>query len=129
MTLAAMEATLRLYLRGDWKKIPSLGMIAVPADELKARAARLKKKRIDAELADFCLQTKVVPVEDAVGGGAYPEYSLKGWAVSLVSADESLNAGVLQERLRRCALPVVAGARNNELCSICARSRPRTRAS
>ncbi len=114
MTLAAMEATLRLYLRGDWKKIPSLGMIAVPADELKARAARLKK-RIDAELADFCLQTKVVPVEDAVGGGAYPEYSLKGWAVSLVSADESLNAGVLQERLRRCALPVVAGARNNEL--------------
>ena len=114
MTLAAMEATLRLYLRGDWKKIPSLGMIAVPADELKARAARLKK-RIDAELADFCLQTKVVPVEDAVGGGAYPERPLPGWAVSLLPANENLNAGILQERLRRCTLPVVAGARSNEL--------------
>lgn len=114
MTLAAMEATLRIYLRGDWKKIPSLAKITASADELKARANQLKK-RIDSELADCCLHTKVVAVEDAVGGGAYPERPLPGWAVSLLPANENLNAGILQERLRCCTLPVVAGARNNEL--------------
>ncbi len=114
MTLAAMEATLRMYLRGDWKKIPTLAMISVPPEELKARAVKLKE-RIDAECADLCPRTSVVPVDDAVGGGAYPERPLPGWAVSIVAADEKISAGILQERLRAASMPVVAGARNNEL--------------
>ena len=114
MTLAAMEATLRLYLKGDWKKIPTLSMIATPAEELKKRAEVLKK-RVDKELQELCLLTDIVPVEDAVGGGAYPERPLPGWALSVRTADNSLSAGALQERLRRASIPVIAGARSNEL--------------
>ena len=114
MTLAAMEATLRLYLRGEWRKIPTLSMIATPAAELKNRAESLRA-RIDAELQDLCLMTSVVAVDDAVGGGAYPERPLPGWAVSVRTADNTLSAGALQEYLRRASVPVIAGARNNEL--------------
>ncbi len=114
MTLAAMETTLRLYLSGAWKKIPTLNMINVSSEELKTRAQRLKKS-IDSACSDFHIQTKVVPVEDAVGGGAYPERPLPGWAVSIFALDEKLNAGILQERLRGTKMPVIAGACKDEI--------------
>ncbi|MGI6076155.1 MAG: L-seryl-tRNA(Sec) selenium transferase [Pyramidobacter sp.] len=114
MTLAAMEATLRIYLSGDWKKIPTLAMMSAAPEELKARAEALKRK-IDERCADFSVVTSVQSVDDAVGGGAYPERALPGWAVALRPEDESVNAGIIQERLRRASMPVVAGARNNEL--------------
>ncbi len=114
MTLAAMEATLRLYLSGGWNKIPTLNMISVSPEELKTRAQKLKKN-IDAACSDFRVQTNVVPVEDAVGGGAYPERPLPGWAVSIFALDEKLNAGILQERLRNAKMPVIAGACKDEL--------------
>ncbi len=114
MTLTAMETTLRLYLSGAWKKIPTLNMISVSPEELKTRALKLKKS-IDAACSDFRIQTNVVPVEDAVGGGAYPERPLPGWAVSIFARDKKLNAGILQERLRNAKMPVIAGACKDEL--------------
>lgn len=114
MTLAAMEATLRLYLSGDWKEIPTLSMMSAPSEELKVRAEALKKK-IDRRCAPFSVFTSVQSVDDAVGGGAYPERALPGWAVALCPRDEGISAGIIQERLRRASMPVVAGARNNEL--------------
>lgn len=114
MTLAAMESTLRLYLSGDWKKVPTPGMIAVSPEELKLRADDLKKQ-FDERCAALELTTRVVEVDDAVGGGAYPERVLDGWAVGIRMKDSALNAGILQERLRSSSLPVVAGARNDEL--------------
>ncbi len=114
MTLAAMETTLRLYLSGAWKKIPTLNMISVSPEVLKTRALSLKND-IDAVCSNSRIQTKVVAVEDAVGGGAYPERALPGWAVSIFALDKKLNAGILQERLRRAKMPVIAGACKDEL--------------
>ncbi len=114
MTLAALEATLRIYLRGDWKKIPTLEMISRPAEELKLRAENLRRK-IGERIPGADAMTKVVPADDAVGGGAYPEQPLAGWAVAVAPTRAGLGAGELRERLRRCATPVIAGARNDEL--------------
>ncbi len=114
MTLAALEATLRIYLRGDWKKIPTLEMISCKEEVLKARAENLQR-RIRERCPRAGISTSVVPVEDAVGGGAYPERPLPGWAVSITAPQASVSAGELQERLRRCTMPVIAGARNDEL--------------
>lgn len=114
MTLAAMETTLRLYLSGDWKKIPTLAMISADPDELRKRAENLRNK-IDASCSGLAVKTGIEAVDDAVGGGAYPERPLPGWAVAVHPLKENVSAGVLQERLRAAQVPVVAGARNNEL--------------
>ena len=114
MTLAAMEATLRLYLSGDWKRIPTLSMISASSEELKTRAENLMRK-INLHCSEFAAKTGVVAVDDAVGGGAYPEHALPGWAVAVYPQKENISAGAIQERLRSAKMPVVAGARNNEL--------------
>lgn len=115
MTLGAMEATLRLYLKGQWQKVPTLAMVSVPKGRLYERAVAFRE-RIDEELKDFCLLTSLVETEDAVGGGSYPEKPLSGWAVSLRVSDGTLSAGALQERLRLSSDPVIAGAQANALC-------------
>ena len=116
MTLAAFEATLRLYLRGQYESIPTLEMILKHEDELHAAAMRFARK-----LKAFFRKTKIqrviiepVPVEDTVGGGSFPQSALRGWAVSL-RLPEIGSAGKLAERLRLCAHPVVTGAADDRV--------------
>lgn len=111
MTLAAFEATLRLYLRGQYGAIPTLEMIQKSEEELHAASGRFARR-----LKTFFRNTKIqrvlieqTPVEDTVGGGSFPQSVLRGWAVSL-RLPEIGSAGKLAERLRRCSHPVVAGA-------------------
>lgn len=72
LTLAALEATLRLYEAGvetAVQRIPTLRMLAMTADELKARATRLKAQiRRLAPRAALALRADV----SQVGGGALP---------------------------------------------------------
>ncbi|MDL2298714.1 L-seryl-tRNA(Sec) selenium transferase [Synergistaceae bacterium OttesenSCG-928-D05] len=111
MTLAAFEATLRLYLKGKTESIPTLAMIFAKKDELQKQARRFSKK-----IKDFFEQTnlrsvriEVVPVKDAVGGGAFPQTELSGYAVSLY-APEFGSAGKLAEKFRNASVPVITGA-------------------
>ncbi len=113
MTLAALEATLRMYLRGDWKKIPTLEMITASEDALHARAERFAGK-IASLCAAHHLSARAIPCEDAVGGGAYPERPLSGWAVAL-GGTEGFNPSALQAALRACSTPVVAPVKDGEL--------------
>lgn len=114
MTLAAFEATLRIYLRGDSSKIPVINMLTRTDDELKAKAeafaGALREKF--GERAKF----NVIRVDDAVGGGSYPAKALDGWGVAVTShgfADGT--TGSLAAALRVGEIPVVAGARDNAL--------------
>ncbi|MCL1941166.1 MAG: L-seryl-tRNA(Sec) selenium transferase [Synergistaceae bacterium] len=112
MTLAAFEATLKIYLRGDVVKIPSVSMLKQEDEEIRKRAnkfASLLRRKFDGA-AKF----SVIPVEDAVGGGAYPAKPLKGWGVS-VTEHAWGSAGNLQALLRLCDIPVVAGAQDDRL--------------
>jgi L-seryl-tRNA(Ser) seleniumtransferase len=110
MTLAAFEATLRLYLRGEEKRIPTVSMLFAESDSLKLRAeSLLKTLRSSFPNGRFTL----TEVQDAVGGGAFPAEQLSGWGVS-VSLEEWGSAGRVQRLLRRAQPPVVAGARENE---------------
>lgn len=111
MTLAAFEATLRLYLKGDTESIPTLRMINRDPEDMKKQAARLKR-RLSALLAKTRLRSvsiDVVPVSDTVGGGAFPESRLPGYAVSL-KLPELGSAGKLSEKLRQLTVPVITGA-------------------
>src|SRR5262245_5219091 len=68
MTLAALEATLRLYLDEEraWREVPILQMLAAPLEELRNRAAELAKRL--AEIPG--IRANVRETETFVGGGS-----------------------------------------------------------
>lgn len=106
MTLAALEATLRLYLDMDVARheVPTLRMITASQESLKAKARRLSAA-IRAELGDVAT-TGLKKGVSRVGGGAFPEYDLPGTLVTL-AVD-----GISPEELRMALLdtdpPLVA---------------------
>jgi L-seryl-tRNA(Ser) seleniumtransferase len=79
-TLAALEATLRLYREPDraLAEIPTLRMLAMGAAELGARADALA-----AALSSSGIDCRVVDSAGAVGGGTFPEVELASRAVEL----------------------------------------------
>lgn len=96
MTLAALEATLHSYLdltRAE-QEVPTLAMLAVKPEALKAKAetllAKIKEKG--------ARRAAVVPEQDQVGGGSVPTQLLDTYAVAIEPASCSVDA--LEERLR-----------------------------
>jgi L-seryl-tRNA(Ser) seleniumtransferase len=93
MTLAALEATLRLY-RNEARalqEIPVLAQLSLPLTELRARAEALAARLQEAP------GLKATAREDAayVGGGSLPDQTMPTWVVE-VEAD-----GVSEEELAR----------------------------
>ena len=85
MTLAALEATLRSYENGLWKEIPTLGMLAATAEELKEKAGILAH-----QLRQAGVEAQVVATEGQVGGGSVPTQTVASWAVALDGRVEQL---------------------------------------
>jgi L-seryl-tRNA(Ser) seleniumtransferase len=79
MSLAALEATLRLYRDPEMaiQRIPVLRMLAQTEAALNARARRL------AQLLDGAADIEVESSQGYAGGGALPEQRLASWAVVL----------------------------------------------
>ena len=103
LTLAALEATLRLHRDGRaTAAIPVWRAIALPVEAIRARAegwaARLRQAGIRAE---------TVPGESTVGGGSLPGETLPTTLCSVVPP-EGVEVGELAARLRRGGPPVVA---------------------
>ena len=85
MSLAALEATLRLYLceQHALRDIPVLRLLGVPLDELRRRAEMLAERLANV---DGVLEVAASADEAYVGGGSLPDRALATWIVSLRSA-------------------------------------------
>ena len=112
-TLAAMEATLRMY--SDEEKavleIPTINMITMPREELRARAKNLgarMRKRLGARV-----EIEITQGFSQVGGGALPEENIPTFLVSLNPKVMTVNA--LEERLRKMEPPVLARIQKDRL--------------
>lgn len=98
LTVAALEATLRLYLDPPkaLSKVPALRMITARTEELKARAhglaCHLRKALKEKALVE------VEPTFSQVGGGAMPTAELPSVAVTL--RPRHMNVSELAQRLR-----------------------------
>ena len=105
MTLAALEATLRLYLEEPraLAEIPTLRMLTRPVAELD-RQARALARRVRRRFGDR-LKVEVMESEGRAGGGALPQASLPSRALTLTVA--SLAPQELEARLRRAGTPVI----------------------
>ncbi|MCE5322172.1 L-seryl-tRNA(Sec) selenium transferase [bacterium] len=102
-TLAALEATLRVYRYGDpWAQIPTLAAISRPLDEITSQAKRLSRA-INSLHVDG-LTTTVEQVSSEIGGGSLPGQSIKSCAVALKSG--WLSAEDLGEHFRGNDPPV-----------------------
>ena len=84
LTLAALEATLRLYLNPEEavREIPALRALAMSADELQRRARRLKQ-RLQAMLPAGKVAVRLREGMSAVGGGSLPGQQLPTTLVCL----------------------------------------------
>jgi L-seryl-tRNA(Ser) seleniumtransferase len=103
MTYAALEATLGEYAAGRASiTVPVRQMLAMTADEIRARAAILAAQLEGAE----GWRAELLPGMSAVGGGSAPGVELPTWLVAIDRAGQSAN--VLQSWLRQLRPPIVA---------------------
>jgi L-seryl-tRNA(Ser) seleniumtransferase len=96
-TLAALEATLRLYRDPETaiRRIPALRMLAQTDAAIHARARWL------AQLLDGTAGVEVDACHGYAGGGALPEQRLASWAVALSHAELAPDALAAQLRAGR----------------------------
>ncbi len=106
MTLAALEATLRLYRdeRQAMDQIPTLRMIAAPASELEGRAEELAGL-IRGMDGSGVLEVKTMPGFSQVGGGSLPAQDLPTRVVAIRS--DSFSPNRIEEMLRAGDPPVI----------------------
>jgi L-seryl-tRNA(Ser) seleniumtransferase len=108
MALAALEATLLHYLRGEAaQQVPIWRMIAQPLEEVGRRARRWQRL-----LAARGLPAHVVRSETAVGGGSLPGQTMPTWAVEVAGLEAPLEAAA---RLRGGDPPIVPRVEGDRL--------------
>jgi L-seryl-tRNA(Ser) seleniumtransferase len=113
LTLAALEATLRLY-RDEARairEIPTLKAFLASPRELKIRASRLKVrlKREAPELGIYRVRESV----SEMGGGALPWEPVPTFVLAVTPKGDS--ASGMQEKLRKGPLPVIGRIEQDEL--------------
>lgn len=106
-TLAALEATLRLYLNPEEavEHIHTLRVLAMPAEQVRRRALQLQRRLRQALPADLA-QVRVQPGSSEVGGGSLPGQLLPTTLVCLRST--RFSAACLARTLRQQQPPVFA---------------------
>jgi L-seryl-tRNA(Ser) seleniumtransferase len=97
LTIAALEATLKSYLRGALGEIPTLRMIRLSAEEISARAQGFSEKlRADLQ-PDVTLE--VLPGFSVIGGGSTPDQQLPTHLIAIASPRQS--PAQIESRLRQ----------------------------
>lgn len=109
LTLAALQATVELYLREDYEAIPALRMIRASVDEIARRAERLA--RAIAALPGFAAE--ICEGESVAGGGSTPGQVIptRLIAVSL----NPFSAQDIASALRRNRPPIIARVEQDRL--------------
>jgi L-seryl-tRNA(Ser) seleniumtransferase len=113
LTLAALESTLLLYLdeKRALQEVPTLRMLGLDKNRLKAKGRRLLKKLGDR--IEKGNQTTLREDISRVGGGALPLQELPTMVVAIKPGGFSVNN--LEERLRKGDPPIIARINKDEL--------------
>ena len=126
MTLAALEATLRLYTQPELalERIPTLRMICTPQDVLQKRAKRLARLLAKnpagetglspARPAGASITVSVAAGESLVGGGSFPEHPLPTMQVAV--SVPGLMPEALRERLLATDPPLIVRVSDDCVC-------------
>ena len=109
LSLAALEATLRLYRapHDPFCSVPVLRAISQSTEDVRVRAERLAAALIAAGFEDV----SSLPSEAFVGGGSLPQQHLKSHAVSI--GVSSFTPDALAAALRKARTPVIGMIRDD----------------
>ena len=110
MTLASLEATLKLYLdeKEALEHIPTLHMISLSKERLFGKADVLKTK-----LSSFDFDIRIEEDKAEVGGGSYPASYLESVAVKLTH--RKLHATEIERRLLEVEIPIITRIKDNSI--------------
>ena len=119
LTLAALEATLRLYQHPETlaQRLTTLRLFTRPASAMQAQAHALAPLLQTALGSDW--QVTPSPMRSQIGSGALPVDSLDSFGLQLrpasKTASKTASVTQLQERLRRLPRPVIGRAQEGAL--------------
>ena len=110
MTLASLEATLKLYLdeKEALEHIPTLHMISLSKERLFGKADVLKTK-----LSSLDFDIRIEEDKAEVGGGSYPASYLESVAVKLTH--RKLHATEIERRLLEVEIPIITRIKDNSI--------------
>lgn len=112
LTLAALEATLRLYLEGDpWTSIPALRLLSESEETVRKRATAFSR-RLKREFGER-VDVQVVKTEARSGGGALPDVKIPSFGVS--AAFKKLSCQEVEKALRQSEPPVIVLLQNDRV--------------
>jgi L-seryl-tRNA(Ser) seleniumtransferase len=113
LTLAALEATLRLYQDENkaLQEIPVLRMLTLPAEALKVRV-KILAAELESKVGSFCL-VGTSQEKARVGGGSLPQALLPSCQLTLRCP--GISAGKLAERLRQASPPVIVRVKKDRV--------------
>ena len=110
MTLASLEATLKLYLdeKDALEHIPTLHMISLSKERLFGKADILKTK-----LSSLDFDIRIEEDKAEVGGGSYPASYLESVAVKLTH--RKLHATEIERKLLEVEIPIITRIKDNSI--------------
>ena len=113
MTLAALEATLRIYVQGrEREAIPTLAMLSASKEILLQRAQTLC-----AQIQNVNITAEVIEETDQVGGGSVPTQLLPTYAVAI--SPTHISVADLERAMRIRPRPIIGRiARNRYLLDL-----------
>ena len=113
LTIAALEVTLRAYLRGAFDEIPALRMIRLHADAIGERARKFIEQLQPSVVGDVTF--RIADGFSVIGGGSTPDQQLPTTLISIACSRHS--AAELEKRLRQPgnSTPVIARIENKQL--------------
>jgi len=108
LCLAALEATLRLYLDAAVEKIPTLRMLCEPVDKLHEKAQMLEGL---LKKCNFCGDINIIMETSQAGGGAMPGENLATAAVAISS--DKISANELEQHFGGGPVPIIGRISHN----------------
>ena len=103
MTLAVLEATLRLFLNEETAKqdVPTIKMLLRPYESIQRQAARIVTKLRKSKLA---CEVKAIDGHSQTGSGSLPTQNMPTRLVTISS--DAINSDTLAGRLRQHEVPI-----------------------
>jgi L-seryl-tRNA(Ser) seleniumtransferase len=117
LTIAALEATLRSYLRGRLEEIPALRMIRLTQEEIAGRAQNFREKYRPLLPPDVTLE--IQSGFSVIGGGSTPDQRLPTTLIAISTPRHS--AAQIEVRLRKPPTPSPARAASPAATPVIAR--------
>ena len=110
MTIAALEATFRLYLDEEkaLKEIPTLNMISMSMEELKKKAEKFAEK-----VKETAFTSEIMEDKAEIGGGSYPGVYLDSVSVKLTH--NTRTATEIEGILLEADIPIITRIKENSI--------------